>query len=152
WKVNTDDEGKAEQKMDASKAGQYRLSYTVTDSKKHTIEGGYIFTIVGPGYDGKEFRFNELELVPDKKEYAPTDKLSLQLNTNQADSTVLLFVRPANSVYLEPKVLRLKGKSTIETIDIVKKDMPNFFIEALTVSNGRVHTQTKEVVVPPEKR
>lgn len=152
WKVDTDDEGQADQKMDASKAGQYRLSYTVTDSKKHTIEGGYIFTVVGPGYDGKEYRFNELELVPDKKEYAPADKLSLQLNTDQADSTVLLFIRPANGVYLEPKVLRLKGKSTIETIEVVKKDMPNFFIEALTVSEGRVHTQTKEVVVPPEKR
>src|SRR2546423_13323458 len=30
--------------------------------------------------------------------------------------------------------------------------MPNFFIEALTVHGGKVHTEVREVVVPPEKR
>ncbi len=152
WKVNTNDEGKAEQKLDASRAGQYRLSYTLTDKKEHTIEGGYIFTIVGPGYDGREFRFNALELIPDKKEYAPGETVKLQLNADHADGTVLLFIRPANGVYLEPKVLRLTGKSAVQEIEVVKRDMPNFFIEAVTVAGGRVHTQTKEVVVPPEKR
>src|SRR5260370_39245241 len=29
---------------------------------------------------------------------------------------------------------------------------PNFFIEAVTVANGRVHSETREVIVPPEKR
>ena len=30
--------------------------------------------------------------------------------------------------------------------------MPNFFVEALTISGGKVHTETKELIVPPEKR
>ncbi len=30
--------------------------------------------------------------------------------------------------------------------------MPNFFVEAVTVADGRVYTETKEIVVPPEKR
>ena len=34
-------------RVKASEPGQYRLSYKVTDAKKHTIEGGYLFTIVG---------------------------------------------------------------------------------------------------------
>ena len=34
----------------------------------------------------------------------------------------------------------------------MQKDMPNFFVEAVTVADGRVHTETREVVVPPEKR
>ena len=38
------------------------------------------------------------------------------INTNRADGTVLLFVRPTNGVYLPPKVIRLKGKSTVEEI------------------------------------
>src|SRR5260370_23734020 len=29
---------------------------------------------------------------------------------------------------------------------------PNFFIEAVTVADGRVHSETREVIVPPEKR
>ena len=33
-----------------------------------------------------------------------------------------------------------------------KKDMPNFYVEAVTVANGNVFRETKEIVVPPEKR
>ena len=30
--------------------------------------------------------------------------------------------------------------------------MPNFFVEAVTISDGRVHSELREIVVPPEKR
>jgi uncharacterized protein YfaS (alpha-2-macroglobulin family) len=152
WKVDTDVEGTAHQQLKASEAGQYRLAYKVTDAKKHTIEGAYVFVIRGEGVDGRDFRFNAVELTTDQREYAPGDKVRLLVNTNQADSTVLLFVRPTNGIYLAPKVLRLKGKSVEDEIAVVQRDMPNFFVEALTVSNGRVHSETREVVVPPEKR
>lgn len=152
WTLNTDDEGLANVQIKASEPGQYRLAYKVTDSKQHTLEGGYVFCIRGEGFDGKAFRFNEIELVPDKKEYANGDKVRLMVNTDRRASTVALFVRPANGVYLEPRILRLDGKSTIEEILVTKKDMPNFFVEAITVSNGRLYTETREIIVPPEKR
>ncbi len=152
WPLDTNAEGKANQQITASKAGQYRLSYKLTDSKEHTIEGGYLFTIIGEGFDGAQFRFNHLELIPDKREYAPGDKIKLQINTDRTGGTVLLFVRPSNGVYLPPKVIRLRGKSTIEEIGVVKKDMPNFFVEAVTIADGKVYTEAKEIVVPPEKR
>ena len=152
WKVDTDVEGKGSQQIKASQGGQYRLSYKLTDAANHTIEGGYLFTIMGEGFDGSEFRFNHIELVPEKREYAPGETVKLQINTDRVGSTVLLFVRPTNGIYLEPKVLRLAGKSTVEEIAVVKKDMPNFFIEALTVADGKVHTEAREIAVPPEKR
>src|SRR5207253_7046292 len=65
---------------------------------------------------------------------------------------VLLFVRPTSGIYLAPKVIRITGKSTVEEMAVVQRDMPNFFVEALTVADGRVHTETREVIVPPEKR
>ena len=65
---------------------------------------------------------------------------------------MLLFVRPTNGVYLPPKVVRLRGKSTVEEIGIVPRDMPNFFVEALTVADGKVHDEAREIVVPPESR
>jgi len=152
WPIDTNVEGVAHQQMTASKSGQYRLSYKLTDSKNHVIEGGYVFTIIGEGFDGAQFRFAHLELIPDKREYAPGDKVKLQINTDRTGGTVLLFARPANGVYLPPKVIRLDGKSTIEEIGVVKKDMPNFFVEAVAVADGRVYCETKEIVVPPEKR
>ena len=152
WPLDTNAEGKANQQITASQAGQYRLSYKLTDAKEHTIEGGYLFTIIGEGFDGAQFRFNHLELIPDKREYAPGDKIKLQINTDRTGGTVLLFARPTNGVYLPPKVIRLDGKSTVEEIGVVKKDMPNFFVEAVTIADGKVYTEAKEIVVPPEKR
>ena len=74
------------------------------------------------------------------------------VNADRPGGTVLLFLRPSNGVYLPPKVLRLKGKSVVEEVEIVRKDMPNVFVEAVTIANGKVHSDVKEIVVPPEKR
>src|SRR5262249_457067 len=91
-------------------------------------------------------------LVTDKREYQTGDKVKLLVNTNKENGTVLLFLRPTNGIYLPPKVVRIKGKSFEEEIGVVQKDMPNFFREALTVADGKLHTETREIVVPPEKR
>ena len=152
WKLDTDEEGQATIQIKGHRAGQYRLSYTVTDAKKHAIEGGYVFVIYGEGDSGGDYRFNDVELVTDKKNYKPGEKVKLRVNTSRVDSTVLLFVRPTNGVYLAPKTLRLKGRSAQELIEVVKRDMPNFFVEALTVADGKVFREVRQVVVPPEKR
>jgi uncharacterized protein YfaS (alpha-2-macroglobulin family) len=151
WKLDTNDQGQANLQIKAAKAGQFRLVYQVTDAKDNTIEGGYVFVVRGEAFTGKEYRFNDIEIITDKREYADGDKAKLLINTNQQDGTVLLFARPAG-VYLQPKMLRIKGKSTEETLDITKKDMPNIFVEVLTVHGGRVHTEVREIVVPPEQR
>lgn len=152
WKLNTNEEGLAQQQIKAAAKGQYRLSYKLTDSEKHTIEGGYLFTVIGEGFTGENFRFNAVELIPEKKDYQPGETVKLQVNVDRNDGVVLLFVRPTNGVYLPPKVLRMDGKSTVVDIGVAKKDMPNFFVEAVTVAGGDIHSDVREIVVPPEKR
>lgn len=154
WSLDTDEEGRSRVQIKAAKAGQYRLSYKVTDEKKHTIEGGYVFCIMGESGDApaKGFKFNDIELVQDKKEYRPGDKVRLMVNTERAGSTVVLFVRPANGVCMPPEVIPLKGKSTIREIEVTKKDMPNFFVEAFTINDGKIYSEMRELIVPPEKR
>ena len=148
WKLDTDAQGMAKQQIKARQKGQYRISYEVDDENGHVIEGGYIFTIIGDGFNGDSFRYSDLELIPDKAEYRPGDTVKLQINTNRRNGTVLLFVRPSNGVYLPPKRIDLQGKSTVEEIAVIRKDMPNFFVEAVTVADGRIFQSTKEIVVP----
>ena len=152
WDLATDAEGSATQQIKAAQAGQYRLSYAVTDAKGHTIEGGYVFVVRGEGFRDEQFRFNDIELVAEKKEYQPGEKVRLMINASRANATVVLFIRPANSVYLAPKVIRLNGKSAVEEFDVTAKDMPNFFVEAFTVGDANVFSQAREIVVPPENR
>ncbi|MFZ2657557.1 MAG: MG2 domain-containing protein [Victivallales bacterium] len=152
WNVDTNDEGRASQQIKAADKGQFRLSYALKDANGNSIEGGYIFTVHAQGEPGNDFRFNDIEIVNDRTEYQDGGTARILIRTNQPDSTVLLFTRPANSVYLAPKIIRMKGKTGFEEIKISKKDMPNFFVEAVTVSNGKIFTTVKELVVPPEKR
>jgi len=152
WDLDTDEQGRAAQKFKASSAGQFRLSYQLTDAQGHTQEGGYLFTVMGRGFDGKNYRFNELELIPDQREYKAGDTVRLQVNTDRPGSTVALFVRPANGVYLPPQIVRVEGQSTVIEIGVAKKDMPNFFVEALTVADGKSYGELRELVVPPEER
>jgi len=152
WDADPDARGRAEEQMTASNPGQYRLAYTLTDANGTTIEGGYLFTVIGEGFDGSEYRFNPIEIVADKREYRPGEKVKLLVNTNRVGGTVLLFLRPVNGVYLAPEVLHLAGKSTTVEFQVTQADMPNFFVEALTVAEGRVYTDMKELVVPPESK
>ena len=152
WDLDTDTRGRADIQIQASRAGQYRLSYQVTDKKGHTIEGGYIFTVRGEGDDGAGYRFAKIELIPDKPSYAPGERVRLMINTDYPGAAVVLFVRPVNGIYLPPRIVHMTGKSAVEDIMISRKDMPNFFVEALTVYDGKIHTETREIIVPPEKR
>ncbi|MGL6194129.1 MAG: alpha-2-macroglobulin family protein, partial [Thermoguttaceae bacterium] len=161
--VKLNEEGSGKTTFNAAEPGQYRISYVVTastgtaaaDTKQEIPpqEGGYILCVYGPKQSGSgSFEFNQLELMPNKQEYAPGEEVQLRINTNRPGSTVLLFLRPTNGVYLAPQILRLEGKSTEVKIPVAIKDMPNFFVEAVTVSNGQTYTESKEIVVPPEKR
>ncbi|HEX8916595.1 MAG TPA: MG2 domain-containing protein, partial [Humisphaera sp.] len=152
WDVDPNAEGRTTHQLKAAEPGQYRLSYAVTDAAGNKIEGGYLFVVRGPGFDGKDYRFNDLELTADKAEYAAGEPVKLMVNTERANGTVLLFERASNGVATAPKVLRLDGKSTVRDLPVTKRDMPNFFVEAVTVANGKVFGQTKEIVVPPDNR
>jgi len=151
WALNTNAQGATTLQIKASEAGQYRLSYSLDDLKGHTEEGGYLFTIRGDAVDNNQYRFNDIELIQDKREYKPGETVNLQINTNQPNSTVLLFTRPTNGIYQEPKVLHLTGQSTTEQILVTQDDMPNFFVEAVTICNGTVFSESREIAVPPVK-
>ena len=152
WDVTTNDDGSGAQKMTVPEAGQFRISVKITDSEGHEMEGGYVLFVRGPADNGGGYRFNDLELITEKQEYAPGEKVRLQINTNKPDSTVLLFVRPMNGLCAKPLVLRMKGKSTVHEISIERTDMPNIFVEAVTIADGRIHSEMREIVVPPEQR
>ena len=102
-----------------------------------------MFTVIGQGFDGADFRFNDVELIPDKREYQPGDKVKLQVNTNRADSTVLLFVRPANGVYLPPQGAAHQGQERRSRDRGREEGHAELFVEAVTVAGGKVYTEAQ---------
>jgi len=163
WDLDPNEDGSAIHKLTAAAPGQYRLSYKVTaeigandadgEPQSRTIEGGNVFIVRGDQFDGSDYNFNDLELVIDQQTYQPGETVELMINTKRLNSTVLLFLRPVNGICLSrPQVIRMEGKSKTVSIKVTKKDMPNFFVEAITVSSGKVHSAVQQIVVPPEER
>lgn len=150
--ITTDDDGMAKVKFSATEAGQYRLSAKIKDAKGREQEGGVFFVIRGGANDGRDYRFAQIELVPEKAEYAPGEDVKLLINTERADSTVFFYIKPSAGIAPRPQIIKLTGKSSTQTIKVAQGDMPNFFVEAFTVSDGKVHSAMREIAVPPAKR
>jgi uncharacterized protein YfaS (alpha-2-macroglobulin family) len=152
WDVKTDAAGAGSLRIELQQPGQYRFSVKLTDAAGHEQEGASVLFVRGQANNGGSYRFNDIELITDRQEYQPGDVARLQINTDQPNSTVLLFVRSQDGVCPAPQVLRLQGKSTIVEIPVVASDMPNIFVEAITIGDGRVHNEVREIVVPPGQR
>lgn len=152
-KLDEKNEHRVAERLTFARGGQYRVSAKLKDAAGHEIEGTGFTTVRGEGFaEGKDFRFDDLELVTQRDEYAPGDEVEVSINTNRENSTVALFLRPQNGVYTDPVWIKLEGKSTVHRFKLSEADQPNIFIEAYTVSNARVHQVTRQIIVPPQKR
>jgi len=137
--------------FEASAPGQYRMAVEFTDKKGRKREGGTVFSVSGADGAG-DFRYGDLELIPDKKEYRPGDTVKLLVNVNKPGSRVWLFIRSNQGKQEETRIILIDGKSQVVEIPVALGDMPNFFIDGVTVADGGVHSVTREIVLPPEKR
>lgn len=147
WKLEKSEQGLADLDFRIEKAGQYRLVAEMVDAKERKISGAILVTVYGDA-PADDFRFNDLELLVDKRTYAPGEKVNLRINTNRPDSTVMLVLKEGG----KPVFVKTQGRSASLQIPVELGDMPNFFIEAVTVSDAKVYKQVREVIVPPEKR
>ena len=68
-------------------------------------------------------------------------KVQLQINTNRAGSTVLLFVRPLDGVCPPPQVIKLDGKSITRDIDVGTAAVVVLGFEDLSLLDYAVATQ-----------
>jgi alpha-2-macroglobulin len=150
--AKTNDEGEVTQRVKWDKAGQYRISALLKDEGGHEIEGVAFVTVRGEDLNnGNGLKFDDLELAVEKDEYSPGDEVEVLINTNRENARVALFVRAANGIYPDPVWIQMDGKSATHRFKVAEKDQPNFFIEAFTVSDAKVHRVTKQIIVPPSK-
>lgn len=152
WQLATNRQGRAQLQITAAESGQYRLAYVLADQQDRRVESAQILTVRGENFTGEAFHFDEVEVVPDRREYQPGDTAKLQVSVDKADAAVLLFIRPVDGVYLPPRLLQIEGKSTVVDLEILADDMPNFFVEAVTVHDGQMHQTVREIFVPPTER
>ena len=150
WPIETDAEGQVRQKFAAPVTGQYRLASSLAFNGGEPAEGATILNVHGPGRDDpKAWKFGPLELVSDKTDYKPGETLKLRVNSDRENANVWLFLHIAGSAGREARRIRLDGKSLEVEVPLTLKDMPNMFIEGITVHGAKVHKAVKQVLLPP---
>ncbi len=140
-------------KFRAGEAGQYRVICDVADAGNNTIRGKCLLRVFGEKILYDDFTFNPLEIIVEKSEYRPGETAELIIGTEKKDSTVLVFTRAssANDSAL-PEVLDIRDRNAAIAVSIRNSDMPNIFIEAWSVSDGKLNREVKQIIVPPEKK
>lgn len=152
WQLHSDADGLAAQPLTAAEPGQYRLVWSFADGETRQ-ESGCLLQVYGEAPSGSsDFRYQALELIPDKSEYRPGEQVRLRLNVSRPGAMVLLFVRTVNGIARRPQVLRLQERSHEVTLAVTPADYPNFFVEAATLWHGEWHSVLREIAVPPEKK
>ena len=134
-----------------TETGRYRIDYRVTRGD-HTATAEVVLNVVGAAEAPAVAVGEPLELIPDRKTYAPGDVAKILVRRAAGKGTVYLFPRPSDASPAAPVVLRPGGGEVVFDLPIVDADAPNIFVEALTVSNGRLHDVVRRIAVPPVER
>jgi uncharacterized protein YfaS (alpha-2-macroglobulin family)/tetratricopeptide (TPR) repeat protein len=151
WPVATDDAGELRQRFAVKEAGQYRLAAQLAAGDGPVVEGATILNVFGEKA-GEEYRFGGIELVTDKLEYQAGETAKLRINSDRKDANVWLFLRIQDGPGREAKRIVLDGKSREIELPLTKVDMPNVFVEAVTVHGGEVHQAVRQILLPPESK
>jgi alpha-2-macroglobulin len=151
WDAETDADGRLSFKYPIPSEGQYRVAYVTHDSQNKEVLGNAVFWVNGPKFDGRVYRFNDLEIIADKRTYQIGDVAHLLINTAENNARILFSDEVAGSVLKSYRFLDLPARSTVVDIPIEKKHVPNFFVEATLVRGGRMHNESRELFVPPSE-
>ena len=151
WKAATNELGYVEFRMRYEKSGQLKIKFAAPDQWGGVVEGYGLVWYCGRDFDGKLYRFNNLELITDKRTYQPGETAHVMINTKHAGSHVLFSDDVDNNHLITWRLLHLPKRHTVVDIPIRRTSQPNFFIEATTVADTRVHQQSRRICVPPAK-
>jgi uncharacterized protein YfaS (alpha-2-macroglobulin family) len=147
----TNERGEWQHRYRWEKSGQLKIQFTAPDSWGGQVDGYGLVWVCGRDFDGRFYRFNDLELVTDKRTYQPGEICHLMVNTQRKGGYVLFAQEVDRGALLNYRLLHLPTGNAIVDIPVRKGDQPNFFVEATTVSDARVHQESKRICVPPEQ-
>ncbi len=151
--IETDADGMMRQRFAAPATGQYRLAASLSIQDGEAVEGATILNVHGPGRDDPAaWNFGPLELVADKATHAPGETLKLRVNSDKENANVWLFLHVAGSAGREARRIQLDGRSSEVEVPLDLRDMPNMFIEGVTVHGAKIHTAVRQVLLPPVRK
>lgn len=149
WAAETDAEGRLSFRYQVPGEGQFRIVFATKDAAGEEVLGNAVFWVTGPGFEGREYRFNDLEIIADKRTYAVGEVAHLLINTAASNTRILFSDEVSGGTLRSYRFIDLPDRSTVIDVPVKDTSVPNFFVEATLVRDGRLAMEMRELFVPP---
>lgn len=147
-KIKTDKKGLAFYKWKIKNEGYYKVVFETKDKYGAVVKGENSIWVNGENFNGKYYKFQNIELATDKRTYEEGETCHVMLSTNHFDSFVMLF-NESSSGLLSNDTIFIPSKSKVYSFKITKQHIPNFNLKAITVKDNQLFMQNRELFVPP---
>ncbi len=133
-----------------AKDGVYTLEWSSRDKDGVPIQTST--SVIVCSREGRDlaYAWGGLQIILDKDTYHRGEKAQAVIVTPQQDSWVLLTTK-ALDLY-SYQVIHLDGTAKFVEIPVGDEHEPNFFIQALSMREGQMLIDSKEVIVPPVEK
>ncbi|RME04413.1 MAG: hypothetical protein D6805_03065 [Planctomycetota bacterium] len=149
--LTTSKQGKAEFSFSSPKAGRFRLVFETKDKWQQPLTVSKDIWFVNSQFSGTYYRFGQLEILTDKRYYKKGEVAHVMVNVARPGAAVLL-TEEFSSQISQYQVLRIPGKSTVFSLPITQRHVPNFFLVGETLYNNKIYRQIRQVFVPPQDK
>lgn len=149
--VKTDAKGEATFSFTPKEDGYYRITWLGKDGEDGPPIRAEASIWVGTSASVHlGYRHGGLEIVVDKDTFHSGQKAAVMLNTPSTNRYVLLTV--GTDRVFRRELIHMTGTTKLLEVDIGEEHVPNFWIDAVMVSDFEMFADTKEVAVPPVKQ
>jgi len=148
-KTTTGADGRATLDLPELAEGQYRVEFVSRDSGGKPVSARTVFWVHGPLLKPSQFPHPDLEIIPDRPTYKVGETAHLLVHVRQPNARLLWSDDARRGELLSHRFLDVTDHVAVVPVRIEERHVPNFFVEATVVSNGQVHVEACEVLVPP---
>jgi uncharacterized protein YfaS (alpha-2-macroglobulin family) len=145
----TDASGKGQVQFVIPDAGEFRVRvFAATPEHREVQDSVYLWAPgesalwMGPGME-------RVQIVADKKSYAPGDTAHVLIVTGKEPASVLVTTE-GNGLY-GAQVIRSNGGSVTVDVPVKPEYAPNFYVAATFIRGNKLYQGSKSLVVPPTR-
>ena len=147
--VKTNDKGEAEFSFTPAQAGYYRIAWSSADKGTSIIRGETAVWVTTNATTELGYRHGGLEIIVDKDTARAGQKTPVMITTPVSNRYVLFSVEGES--LMSYQLLHLDGTAKLIELPLETKHEPNVFLSAAMVNERQLFTDTKQLIVPPDR-
>ncbi|MDE3168323.1 MAG: alpha-2-macroglobulin, partial [Acidobacteriota bacterium] len=128
--------------------GSYRIRATSHTPENRDVQDESYLWVSGGSWGESMAGRKTVQIIPDKKRYAPGDTAHVMIVTGEANTPV--YVTIEGRALKARKLLRSTGATALFDVPLTAQDEPGLYIAAQFLRKGDLYSSVKYLKVPPD--